>query len=92
MGVFLGMKVAAGALEESGHGSVINVSSTLGTSGGFGVSPAYAPPSDLPAPYPHPRSRVCEAVTLAGCRSLIVQQVRGGPHPAFDDIPPRGVE
>ena len=41
LGVFLGMKVAADALKKSGHGSVINVSSIFGTSGGFGVSPAY---------------------------------------------------
>jgi NAD(P)-dependent dehydrogenase (short-subunit alcohol dehydrogenase family) len=40
-GVFLGMKVAAAALKESGHGSVINISSIFGTSGGFGTSPAY---------------------------------------------------
>ncbi len=41
LGVFLGMKTAAEALKKSGHGSVINVSSIFGTSGGFGVSPAY---------------------------------------------------
>jgi NAD(P)-dependent dehydrogenase (short-subunit alcohol dehydrogenase family) len=41
LGVFLGMKIAAEALKASGHGSVINVSSIFGTSGGFGVSPAY---------------------------------------------------
>ena len=40
-GVFLGMRTAASALEESGHGSVINISSIFGTSGGFGTSPAY---------------------------------------------------
>ncbi|MGO9161983.1 MAG: SDR family NAD(P)-dependent oxidoreductase [Streptosporangiaceae bacterium] len=40
-GVFLGMKTAAEALAASGHGSVINVSSIFGTSGGFGTSPAY---------------------------------------------------
>ena len=40
-GVFLGMKVCAQALKESGHGSVINISSIFGTSGGFGTSPAY---------------------------------------------------
>jgi NAD(P)-dependent dehydrogenase (short-subunit alcohol dehydrogenase family) len=40
-GVFLGMKSAAAALKASGHGSVINVSSIFGTSGGFGTSPAY---------------------------------------------------
>jgi NAD(P)-dependent dehydrogenase (short-subunit alcohol dehydrogenase family) len=40
-GVFLGMKSAAAALAESGHGSVINISSIYGTIGGFGTSPAY---------------------------------------------------
>jgi NAD(P)-dependent dehydrogenase (short-subunit alcohol dehydrogenase family) len=40
-GVFLGMKTASAALAASGHGSVINVSSIFGTSGGFGTSPAY---------------------------------------------------
>lgn len=41
-GVFLGMKTAAAAaLAASGHGSVINISSIFGTSGGFGASPAY---------------------------------------------------
>ena len=40
-GVFLGMKTAAAALKASGHGSVINISSIFGTSGGFGTSPAY---------------------------------------------------
>ncbi len=40
-GVFLGMRVAAPYLKESGHGSVINISSIFGASGGFGVSPAY---------------------------------------------------
>ena len=40
-GVFLGMKTAAEALKRSGNGSVINISSIFGTSGGFGGSPAY---------------------------------------------------
>jgi NAD(P)-dependent dehydrogenase (short-subunit alcohol dehydrogenase family) len=40
-GVFLGMKWAAPALLESGHASVINISSVFGASGGFGTSPAY---------------------------------------------------
>ena len=35
------MKTAAAALAASGHGSVINISSIFGTSGGFGTSPAY---------------------------------------------------
>lgn len=40
-GVFLGMKTCADALKAPGHGSVINISSIFGTSGGFGTSPAY---------------------------------------------------
>ncbi|HTZ43288.1 MAG TPA: glucose 1-dehydrogenase [Jatrophihabitans sp.] len=40
-GVFLGMQAAADALAASGHGSVVNISSIFGTSGGFGTSPAY---------------------------------------------------
>jgi NAD(P)-dependent dehydrogenase (short-subunit alcohol dehydrogenase family) len=40
-GVFLGMKSCAEALKASEHGSVINISSIFGTSGGFGTSPAY---------------------------------------------------
>ena len=40
-GVFLGMKLAADALKASSNGSVINISSIFGTSGGFGTSPAY---------------------------------------------------
>ena len=40
-GVFLGMKVCAQALKASGRGSVVNISSIFGTSGGFGTSPAY---------------------------------------------------
>jgi len=40
-GVFLGMRTAAALLAASGHGSVVNISSIFGTSGGFGTSPAY---------------------------------------------------
>jgi NAD(P)-dependent dehydrogenase (short-subunit alcohol dehydrogenase family) len=40
-GVFLGMKIAAPHLKRSENASVINISSIFGTSGGFGVSPAY---------------------------------------------------
>ncbi|MFI5932137.1 SDR family NAD(P)-dependent oxidoreductase [Actinoplanes sp. NPDC051494] len=39
--VFLGMKAAAALLKASGTGSVINISSIFGASGGFGSSPAY---------------------------------------------------
>ncbi|MFC4337462.1 SDR family NAD(P)-dependent oxidoreductase [Salininema proteolyticum] len=40
-GVFLGMKAAGPKLKESGHASVVNISSIFGTSGGFGTGPAY---------------------------------------------------
>lgn len=40
-GVFLGMKIPAPYLKRSEHASIINISSIFGTSGGFGVSPAY---------------------------------------------------
>ncbi len=40
-GVFLGMKAAGPYLKQSPHASVINISSIFGSSGGFGVSPAY---------------------------------------------------
>ena len=39
--VFLGMKVAAEALKVSPHGSVVNISSIFGASGGFGTSTDY---------------------------------------------------
>ena len=39
--VLLGMQAAAAALKSSGRGSVINISSIFGSSGGFGASPAY---------------------------------------------------
>ena len=40
-GVFLGMRAAAELLKAAGRGSVINISSIFGASGGFGTSPAY---------------------------------------------------
>jgi len=39
--IYLGMKLASPHLKASGHGSVINISSIFGISGGFGTSPAY---------------------------------------------------
>ena len=39
--VFYGMKAAAPLLKASGRGSVVNISSIFGASGGFGTSPAY---------------------------------------------------
>lgn len=40
--VFLGMRTCAALLKASGHGSVVNMSSILGTTGGLGGSPAYS--------------------------------------------------
>jgi NAD(P)-dependent dehydrogenase (short-subunit alcohol dehydrogenase family) len=40
-GVFLGMKIPAPYLKQSKHASIINISSIFGSSGGFGLSPAY---------------------------------------------------
>ena len=39
--IFVGMKMASPHLKASGHGSVINISSIFGISGGFGTSSAY---------------------------------------------------
>jgi NAD(P)-dependent dehydrogenase (short-subunit alcohol dehydrogenase family) len=39
--VFLGMKIAADALKQSAHASIVNISSIFGASGGFGTSPDY---------------------------------------------------
>ena len=39
--VFLGLRAAGELLKRSGRGSVINISSVFGASGGFGTSPAY---------------------------------------------------
>lgn len=41
VGVFLGMKHCYSWLQRSGRGSVVNISSIYGMSGGMGVSPAY---------------------------------------------------
>ncbi len=63
-GVFLGMKKAAAALAASGHGSVINISSIFGTSGGFGTSPAYHAAKG--AVRTRPRTSRCTG-PIAGC-------------------------
>jgi NAD(P)-dependent dehydrogenase (short-subunit alcohol dehydrogenase family) len=39
--VFLGLRAAGELLKQSGRGSVVNISSVFGASGGFGTSPAY---------------------------------------------------
>lgn len=39
--MYLGLRIAGPELKKSGHGSAINISSIFGTSGGFGVNPAY---------------------------------------------------
>ncbi|HLY83278.1 MAG TPA: glucose 1-dehydrogenase [Acidimicrobiales bacterium] len=40
-GMWLGMKHAGPAIRSAGGGSIVNISSIYGTSGGFGTSPAY---------------------------------------------------
>jgi NAD(P)-dependent dehydrogenase (short-subunit alcohol dehydrogenase family) len=40
-GMWLGMKHAGPAIKASGGGSIVNISSIYGTTGGFGTSPAY---------------------------------------------------
>lgn len=40
-GMWLGMKHGGAAMRAAGRGSIVNISSIFGTSGGFGTSPAY---------------------------------------------------
>lgn len=63
--VFLGMKACGPLLKASGNGSVINMSSILGTTGGLGGSPPTAPRRGRFAPSPRAQPsggppRVCE--------------------------------
>src|SRR5690606_23894451 len=76
-GVFLGMKTAAAALKESGHGSVINISSIFGASGGFGTSPAY-----------HAAKGAVRTLTKNTALHWIADGVRvNSVHPGFIDTP-----
>jgi NAD(P)-dependent dehydrogenase (short-subunit alcohol dehydrogenase family) len=76
-GVFLGMKTAAAALKASGHGSVINISSIFGSSGGFGASPAY-----------HAAKGAVRTLTKNAALHWAQQGVRvNSIHPGFIDTP-----
>ncbi|MCW2962735.1 MAG: short-chain dehydrogenase/reductase [Thermoleophilia bacterium] len=75
--VFLGMKAAAEALKASGNGSVINISSIFGTSGGFGVSPAY-----------HAAKGAVRLLTKTTALHWATEGVRvNSVHPGFIDTP-----
>ena len=75
--VFLGMKAAGEALKASGHGSVINISSIFGASGGFGASPAY-----------HAAKGAVRLLTKSTALAWAQQGVRvNSVHPGFIDTP-----
>lgn len=76
-GVFLGMKTAAAALKASGHGSVVNISSIFGASGGFGTSPAY-----------HAAKGAVRILTKNAALHWSMEGVRvNSVHPGFIDTP-----
>lgn len=76
-GVFLGMKLAAPMLIDSGHGSIINVSSIFGTTGGFGASPAY-----------HAAKGAVTTLTKNAALHWAVEGIRvNSIHPGFIDTP-----
>ena len=76
-GVFLGMKLAAPMLIDSGHGSVINISSIFGTTGGFGASPAY-----------HAAKRAITTLSKNAALHWAAEGVRvNSIHPGFIDTP-----
>lgn len=75
--VFLGMRAAAEALKKSGHGSVINISSIFGASGGFGASPAY-----------HAAKGAVRILSKSTALAWATQKVRvNSVHPGFIDTP-----
>ncbi|CAN5748088.1 glucose 1-dehydrogenase [soil metagenome] len=75
--VFLGTKHAAAALKESGHGSIVNISSIFGTGGGFGTSPGY-----------HAAKGAIRTLTKNVARLWAQQGVRvNSIHPGFIDTP-----
>ena len=76
-GVFLGMKAAATPLKASRYGSVINISSIFGSSGGFGTSPAY-----------HAAKGAVRILTKNVALNWALQGVRvNSVHPGFIDTP-----
>jgi NAD(P)-dependent dehydrogenase (short-subunit alcohol dehydrogenase family) len=75
--VFHGLKIAGDALKASGNGSVINVSSIFGVSGGFGVSPAY-----------HSAKGAVRLLTKTTALHWATEGVRvNSVHPGFIDTP-----
>lgn len=75
--VFLGMKAAAEELKKSGNGSIVNVSSIFGITGGFGVSPAY-----------HAAKGAVRLLTKTAALQWAKENVRvNSVHPGFIDTP-----
>lgn len=75
--VFLGMRAASEALKKCGRGSVINISSIFGASGGFGASPAY-----------HSAKGAVRILTKSTALAWATQKVRvNSVHPGFIDTP-----
>lgn len=75
--VFLGMKVAAEALKESPHASIINNSSIFGAIGGFGTSPAY-----------HAAKGAVRLITKNAALHWATEGIRvNSVHPGFIDTP-----
>jgi len=75
--VFLGMRSAAAALQASGRGSVVNISSIFGAIGGFGASPAY-----------HAAKGAVRLLTKSTALHWATEGVRvNSVHPGFIDTP-----
>lgn len=75
--VFLGSKAASAALKASGHGSVINISSIFGASGGFGSTPGY-----------HAAKGAVRTLTKSIALGWATEGVRvNSVHPGFIDTP-----
>lgn len=75
--VFLGQKAASVALERSGRGAVVNVSSMFGLVGGFGTAPAY-----------HAAKGAVRLLTKSTALGWVKEGVRvNSVHPGFVDTP-----
>ncbi|MGZ4436140.1 MAG: SDR family NAD(P)-dependent oxidoreductase [Nocardioides sp.] len=75
--VFLGMHVAADALKDSPHASIINNCSIFGATGGFGTSPAY-----------HAAKGAVRLMTKNAALHWATQGIRvNSVHPGFIDTP-----